>query len=301
MPQSRVPRSRVGGDKLGVLTQTATALAALGALVFTGVSLTVTQDQNEAQNHLAAQSQYTDRYTKAVEQLGQQGTDRLQIRLGGIYALERLARDSPRDQPTIIEVLSAFVRTNNPRTANDKIPASLPPTTDAQAALTVLSRRDTSHDNGTSIDLSNSSLKNTDLGHANLGSAILGNVDLAAAYLGHANLADAYLRRANLVGTYLGDADLGDADLSDAHLGRAVLSDADLSRADLSGADLASAHLSDADLAGADLSGADLRGADLSDADLRGADLGGADLRGSTHSAGTRTDQVYVDSTTRWW
>jgi Pentapeptide repeats (8 copies) len=37
--------------------------------------------------------------------------DTCKIRLGGIYALERIARDSPRDQPTVVEVLSAFIRT----------------------------------------------------------------------------------------------------------------------------------------------------------------------------------------------
>ena len=49
----------------------------------------------------------TDRYTKAIEQLG---SDKLDVRIGGIYALERIARDSARDHPTVIEVLAAFVR-----------------------------------------------------------------------------------------------------------------------------------------------------------------------------------------------
>lgn len=40
---------------------------------------------------LSEQGQVTDRYTKAIEQLG---SDKLNIRLGGIYALERIARDS---------------------------------------------------------------------------------------------------------------------------------------------------------------------------------------------------------------
>jgi len=49
----------------------------------------------------------TDRYTKAIEQLG---SDKRDVRIGGIYALERVARDSPRDHPTVIEVLAAFIR-----------------------------------------------------------------------------------------------------------------------------------------------------------------------------------------------
>ncbi len=49
----------------------------------------------------------TDRYTKAIERLG---SDKLDVRIGGIYALERVARDSARDHPTVIEVLAAFIR-----------------------------------------------------------------------------------------------------------------------------------------------------------------------------------------------
>lgn len=65
--------------------------------------------------------------------------------------MERLARDSPRDHPTIVEVLSAFIRTTTPQ------PTQAPPTTskgtcpdqtptaDVQTALTVLGRRNTAH------------------------------------------------------------------------------------------------------------------------------------------------------------
>ena len=40
------------------------------------------------------QGQITDRYTKAIDQLG---SEKLDVRIGGIYALERIARDSARD------------------------------------------------------------------------------------------------------------------------------------------------------------------------------------------------------------
>jgi ABC-type Fe3+ transport system permease subunit len=42
------------------------------------------------------EGQITDRYTKAVDQLG---SDHLDVRVGGIYALERIARDSPTIGP----------------------------------------------------------------------------------------------------------------------------------------------------------------------------------------------------------
>ena len=49
----------------------------------------------------------TDRYAKAIEQLG---WDKLDVRVGGIYAIERVARDSARDHLTVMEVLTAFIR-----------------------------------------------------------------------------------------------------------------------------------------------------------------------------------------------
>jgi hypothetical protein len=75
-------------------------LAAFAALVYT------------ARNYaLSRESQVTDRYTKAIEQLG---SSELDIRIGGIYALERIARDSARDHPVVMEVLQTFVREHSP-------------------------------------------------------------------------------------------------------------------------------------------------------------------------------------------
>src|SRR4051794_23596585 len=63
-------------------------LAALGSLLVTSRTYRITQ-----QGHI------TDRYTTAISQLGD---DKLDVRLGGIYALERLAIDSARDHPTVV-------------------------------------------------------------------------------------------------------------------------------------------------------------------------------------------------------
>lgn len=49
----------------------------------------------------------TDLYTKAVEQVG---SDKAPIRLGGFYALERLAQDNPGQRQTIVNVVSAYLR-----------------------------------------------------------------------------------------------------------------------------------------------------------------------------------------------
>jgi hypothetical protein len=59
----------------------------------------------------ANQKQITERFSKAIEQLA---SDKPEVILGGIYTLERIARDSAPDQWTIMEVLTAFVRQNAP-------------------------------------------------------------------------------------------------------------------------------------------------------------------------------------------
>jgi hypothetical protein len=56
---------------------------------------------------LAESRLVAERFSKAVEQLG---NDKIEVRLGGIYALERIAYDSDRDHWTIMEVLTSFIQ-----------------------------------------------------------------------------------------------------------------------------------------------------------------------------------------------
>ncbi|MEU7857850.1 hypothetical protein [Nonomuraea sp. NPDC049141] len=101
----------------------ATGLVALVAVYYTARnadttrrSLALTQQTSTRTLELTEQGQVTDRYTKAIQQLGD--VNNLHIRIGGIYALERIARDSERDYGTVQEVLSHFVRDHEPhRTA----------------------------------------------------------------------------------------------------------------------------------------------------------------------------------------
>ncbi|MBG0560738.1 pentapeptide repeat-containing protein [Actinoplanes aureus] len=55
----------------------------------------------------AAERRVTELYTKAIEQLGH--TDAA-VRLGGLYALERLAQNNPRQRQTIVNVMCAYLR-----------------------------------------------------------------------------------------------------------------------------------------------------------------------------------------------
>src|SRR4051812_43401073 len=55
------------------------------------------------------EGQITTRYTQAVSQLGDVHRE---VRLGGIYALERIARDSEKDYRQIIELICSYIREN---------------------------------------------------------------------------------------------------------------------------------------------------------------------------------------------
>ncbi|MEU1883465.1 pentapeptide repeat-containing protein [Streptosporangium sp. NPDC020072] len=57
--------------------------------------------------HDAAERRITELYTKAAEQLG---SDKAPVRLAGLYALERLAQDTPALRQTIVDVISAYLR-----------------------------------------------------------------------------------------------------------------------------------------------------------------------------------------------
>jgi Pentapeptide repeats (8 copies) len=191
---------------------------------------------------VAREGKITDRYTSAVQQLGDA---KPAVRIGGIYALERIAKDSDVDRRTIIEVLSAFVRqrARRPPTGGEndeekKVRA------DVQAALTVLGRLDQS---GMKIDLSD-----TDLHRVELPSSNFDGAEFTFAVLREAHLPEARLR----------DARFCWADLSGANLRKAVLQSAVLSL---------NARDDGADLTGADLRGADLRGAKLHGAVLESA------------------------------
>ena len=60
-----------------------------------------------AQTDSDRRSRITESYSKAVEQLA---SDKIEIRLGGIYTLERISRESSDNYWTVMETLCAFVR-----------------------------------------------------------------------------------------------------------------------------------------------------------------------------------------------
>jgi hypothetical protein len=66
-----------------------------------------------AQTDADRQRRITESFSKAIDQLA---SDKLEVRLGGIYLLERISQESPDDYWTVMETLTAFVRERTRRT-----------------------------------------------------------------------------------------------------------------------------------------------------------------------------------------
>ncbi|MFD3474005.1 pentapeptide repeat-containing protein [Streptomyces sp. NPDC058695] len=242
-----------------------TALATLAVTSFTWVSITQVRDDQS----ITREGQITDRFNAAVANVGSKSLD---VRLGGIYALQRIMQDSERDQPTVINILSAYVRAHASRSKSTQ---EAPPS-DVAAALSVLAFRNEGHDGSARVNLRSTYLRgatlfNLTLDHKDEAQIFLhgGNfegADLDEADLTKARLPGTNLNRASLSGTELGYASMPGVKLRGASMSGTVLKGADLNHADLT-----NAYLRNADLTGANLTGANLTGADLTGAILTGA------------------------------
>jgi uncharacterized protein YjbI with pentapeptide repeats len=257
-----------------------------GIQTFAGLGFIATAYFAWRNSQLTEDKNVADRFSKAVEMLSD---GRLEMRLGGIYSLERIARDSKKDHPVVMEVLTAFIRNRSPikTPKQDSFVSSYMPYQEApsvkkidqdiQITMSVICRNKTDYDKTIlEVDLSGANLAYAKLSGANLSYAKLGSANL-----GYANLSDANLSRTSLIGANLSGAILLYVNLSYANLSRANLRESYFRKANLSGANLLYADLLYADLRGANLSGADLSGANLSGANLSGANLLYADLRGA--------------------
>ena len=229
----------------------------------------------------AQQSLLNERYQRGAEMLG---SAVLAVRLGGIYALQRLANEHPGEYHVqIMRLLCAFVR--NPtvdgnreigltdhktgETAETDDGGHARPRQDVEGAMEAIATRskigiDLEGDDGFRLDL-----RNADIGALRL--LRLRNVDFSKAQLTDANLSGIWLSQGTDLssigegyGVNISKARLNGVNFRSSNLWEANLSDSLLVRAEFQIADLRHANLSRATLANADLSGAELRDAILS-------------------------------------
>jgi hypothetical protein len=239
-----------------------------GGLLVIGVLLTWKQIQ------ISHDSQIADRYTRAVDQLSHRDMD---VRTGGIYALGRIAADSPPEARPVLDVLSAYIRRHSPHKRHpDDGPfeAGLPlPAADIQAAMSVVGRRPAD--------------PRSSIGHRwrlDLHAADLRAVRLDGDFQGVV-LAEAVLEQATLIKAEFWSAVLTGASLRGAIVGACSFQGADLREANLEGLQIIGKVKAGAvteRYGPSNFAKADLRGARLHDADLReAANLDKANLDGA--------------------
>jgi hypothetical protein len=199
-------------------------------LTLTREQMSQTEQSHEQELRLSREAQINDRFTRAIDQLG---SDELDIRLGGLYALQRIAQDSPPDRHTIAQVLAAYIRQHSPwppsrpgqYTASaslHKIPDLEIRASDVQAAITIL---------GQKTFASIADIRK--LVYADLRRADFTDLHYQDGYFSDCNLSWASLPNANLRGAVFMMCNLSQASMFDTHL-----EDSRLSWTDLSGADL---------------------------------------------------------------
>lgn len=278
------------GEKKDLIQALGLIMAGLAGIVgvyFTWRNLTMTQrnmedtqkntqeqlNTAEAQLRIAQEGQVTERFTKAIDQLGAADDEqipRIEIRIGGIYALERIAKHyqehSPEDYGPIMELLTAYIREN----AKWNRAEAMGPTLKA-------------HEAGSLLDTMWSA------------SGVRGDIQAALDVLGRRQekrVPEEFQQSLDLHGSNLYGANLVGADLSQADLSRANLSRAFLVKTNLSAADLSQADLSGAALAGADLSKTILADAYLEGAILTGMSFTGHDLEQLRRALGLGRQEV---------
>jgi hypothetical protein len=235
-----------------------------------------TQEATRETLRITEQGQITERFTRAIDQLGESdaktGEPKLEIRLGGIYALERIANDSPeRDYSTVMAVLTAYVRENAPYSPVDE-----------------------QEESGEQAEAAESQ------DHS---AAIRAIVDVIRRLHGKDGVPEKYLAQldlpnTNLQGSLFQGANLFGANLFGANLQKAILEEANLQGVILEGAILREAILQKATFFGAYPQGAVLQRASLEEADFQGANLRGAFLEGA-HLTQEQVDLAVGDENTK--
>ena len=277
----------------------------------------------------AAEGGHRDgRFEKGAEMMS---AEVLTARIGGIAALERLAKEHPSEYHVQCnKMLCAFVRyrfadEESGINLADEIRKCRP---DIEIAAQIIASRKIGREkiiekiekrNGYTVNLSGSNLYEaylsySDYSNANLVSVQFGAADLSFSYLygawlsnstltaaillyadlSYARLLGADLVKANLEGAKLNYANLNGADLKDVKMVDANLSNASFLRSDLTSANLEGANLSDTKFAYADLTGASLSQARFKDTVLSENNLSGAKLRNVRNLDQAELDKCFI-------
>lgn len=176
---------------------------------------------------IAEGKQAMERLSEAAKLLSD--SERTSIR-GGIYTLERIAKDSPDARWSVVEILIAFVTERSPLQNNDGQRIYKPVDADIQAALAVIVQcmsKETSHTaNLIRLDLNGACFEDVELKRINFQ-----NCDLVRASFKRAKLADVFFWQSALL-----NANFTGAVFSNVSFVQSELTNTNFSSTDLTGA-----------------------------------------------------------------
>jgi hypothetical protein len=269
-------------DYAQVLAGLAAGTVVLVQLFYTSRTLAATESNIEQsrqatlkREEIDRDGQIADRYSRAVEQLANEMPT---IRLGGIYALEQIAKDSQKHHWTAMEILTAFLRQQAAGRMRryielqslregiqsisfeqqsdelkqehfDRTIEGSEATVLTRTVLEVLGRRTLAHEESIDIRLDLSYVAIFDLG-------------IADWHFERALFVSCNMSRVRLDNTFCQNAQFLNAQMKDMHAVGAYFQDADFTSANLDGARLIRCHFDSTILLGADLPGAIIVGGD---------------------------------------
>ena len=274
-----------------------------GAFILTGLYFT-------AKNvFVSRRAQITDRFADALEKLSD--TDNILKRIGGIHALESIAKDSPADHWRIMEIFTDFIRINTTdksyiESQNDSSPENRKPRADIQQILNAIGRRSRAYGIGESrrLDLTGANLDGADLRGANLEGVIFRKADLCKATFLNAHLrgaifSEAKLEKANFNLADLKDAVFYQADLKDSKFRHAILDKTSFAKTQMQNASFEETRLKRVYFTNAVLDDASFEGACLNKCDFSGAKVNRTKLKGAvmSPSIGLSESQIKLEIT----
>ncbi len=177
----------------------------------------IANDQNkiaDKQAKTAEQGLITDRINKAVENLGksENGIPVIEVRIGALYALERIAKDSERDHVPIMELFCAYIRTNSSN--NNAKTITEPLREDIEIILDIIERRDKWKQGKSRLQIEKAQKMKLNFYNCYLQGAELYNADLSGANFYKANLQNAWLNGADLSNARLINVNINNATLT---------------------------------------------------------------------------------------
>jgi uncharacterized protein YjbI with pentapeptide repeats len=211
----------------------------LGATAAAAIGIFISYQGSLEDRKLTQQRLMTERFSRSTELLASR--ERV-TRIGAIYALERIAKDSAQDHGTIMELLSSYVLEKSPNLSPREEQQDID--IDVQSALIVIGRRSVQQDQLRQININLSRINATGAG---LSQSKFNDAMFVGSQLAYVSFVSAALKRSSFWNANLNEANFAYADLSEADFKEANLSNAEFEAANLSNATFKEANLYNAD------------------------------------------------------